>query len=140
MGILDELTKAAGLGAPGQGTAGQPDLAAALGSLLDPKDASVGGNNGLSELLESFAAGGLGEQVSSWLSQGANLPVDANQIAGALNVDTLRQFAAQAGIDFDQAAASLAEVLPGLVDKLSPQGGAPDAGALSDLLGRLGQR
>lgn len=137
MGFFDELAREAGLDTLGKDGAATPDLAGAIASLLNPKDGSVGGHGGLEELLGAFAASGLGEQVSSWLSQGANQPVDARQVAGALDADTLRQFAARAGVDLDQAAAALAGVLPGLVDRLTPHGETPDASSLVDLLGRL---
>ena len=134
MGFLGELTKGGDLGAIGDMITSNPDLMKAAGSLLDSSDSSVGGANGLNDLLGQLSASGLGDQVSSWLSSGGNKSVSADQLSSVLNSDTLRQFAEKAGIDPNQASAALAQVLPGLVDKLSPNGETPSGDALSSLL------
>lgn len=136
MGFLDDLTKG-GLGSIGDMIGSNPDLMKAAGSLLDGSDSSVGGGNGLSDVLAQLSASGLGDQVSSWLSNGANQSVSADQLSGALNSETLKQFAEKAGIDIGQAGAALATVLPGLIDKLSPNGESASNDALGSLLAGL---
>jgi uncharacterized protein YidB (DUF937 family) len=137
MGLLDSFTKGGDFGAIGDMITSNPDLMKAAGSLFDGSDSSVGGSNGLNDLLGQLSSSGLGDQVSSWLSDGGNKSVSADQLSSALNSDTLRQFAEKAGIDIDQASAALAQVLPGLIDKLSPNGKSTSSDALSSLLAGL---
>jgi uncharacterized protein YidB (DUF937 family) len=134
MGFLDELSKGAGLGSLTDLVNNNPDLMRAAGSLLSNEEGSVGGKGGLNDLLAQLSSGGLSNQVSSWLSDGANMSISAEQINQVLGSDTVRQFAAKAGIDMGQAGSALAEMLPGLIDQLSPQGKAPANDALDKLL------
>jgi len=85
---------------------------------------------GLSGLVQSFHDNGLGSVVSSWVSTGQNLPVTADQIQAVLGNDKVQQFAAKAGITPDVAKAKLAELLPTLVDKLTPHGTVPESSGL----------
>jgi len=137
MGFLDELTKGGSLDSLMDMVNNNPHVTRAAASLLNPEDGSVGGNIGLREIVDQLSSGGLAEQVSSWLSTGANKSVGADQIYAALNSDTLKQFASMAGIDFSKAGAALADVLPGLIDQLSPEGKAASGDALTKLLGAL---
>lgn len=137
MGFLDSLAKSGNLGSIGEMISDNPDLVKAAGSLLNSEDGSVGGSGGLNDVLAQLSAGGLGDQVSSWLSSGENKSVTADQISSALNSDALKQYAEKAGIDMSQVGTALAAVLPGLVDQLTPDGKAPSGDALSGLLGSL---
>ena len=65
---------------------------------------------------------GLGAQVASWLGNGSNLPIDVEQIRGALGNEQLQKLAAQFGVPLDQISGLLAQYLPETVDKLSPNG------------------
>ena len=137
MGFLDDLSKDGNLGSLMDMVTGNPEVMKAAARLLNPEDGSVGGGMGLREIVDQLSTSGLGQQVASWLSNGANISVSADQLAGALGSDTLKQFAAMAGIDVSQAGAALAEVLPGMIDQLSPDGKAPSADTLGSLLGSL---
>ena len=87
---------------------------------------------------------GLGEQVSSWIGNGQNLPVSAEQIQSALGSGVVSSLAGKLGLDASQASGMLAQVLPDLVNHLTPQGqvteGAAASGQLdaSSLVGMLG--
>ena len=80
---------------------------------------------GLSGLLEQFQQGGLGELVSSWVGQGGNLPVSAEQIQQVLGSEQLSGLAEKFGLEQGQLSQLVAEHLPGLVDKLTPNGQLP---------------
>jgi uncharacterized protein YidB (DUF937 family) len=82
----------------------------------------------------------LGNVISSWISSGQNLPISGDQIASVLGNGTLGNIASQLGIDPAQASGQLAQVLPGLIDKLTPNGSAPAGGLgnAGDLMGMLG--
>jgi uncharacterized protein YidB (DUF937 family) len=135
VGLFDDLQSQLGaaLGASSSPLAGE------LGKLLI--DAQSGGLQGL---VERFRAHGLGEVVDSWVAVGRNLPVSADQITQALGSDRVQQLAAATGIDVSSLAPKLAEILPQLVDHLTPGGKIPTGGlagalfeqALSALQGR----
>jgi uncharacterized protein YidB (DUF937 family) len=85
---------------------------------------------GLSGLLQSFHDKGLGSLASSWVGTGQNLPITADQIQHVLGSDPVKQMAARAGISPDAAGAALSQLLPTLVDKLTPNGEMPQHSTL----------
>jgi uncharacterized protein YidB (DUF937 family) len=87
--------------------------------------------------LESRKAG---RHRDSWVSTGKNLPISADQIQQALGSGQLGAIAEKLGMSQGDASAKLAELLPDVVDKLTPNGQIPDAGGLGDLLGSLTKR
>jgi uncharacterized protein YidB (DUF937 family) len=66
--------------------------------------------------------GGLDQQVKSWLGPGANLPVTAEQLRAVLGNAQVQEFARQLGLPVDQALKTMAQYLPEIVDKASPNG------------------
>jgi uncharacterized protein YidB (DUF937 family) len=151
MGLLDVLKQLGGGGgqAGSLGTLAEmlmknPQIVSAAISMLNPKDTSVGGGEGLADVVSAFNKGGLGDVVSSWVGGGPNKPVDPGALAGALGPEILGQFAQKAGIGQADAGSALASVLPELINHLTPQGQVPQdnalEGALGSLLGQLGGR
>ena len=69
-----------------------------------------------------FTISGLGQQVQSWVSTGQNLPISADQIMQVLGGAKLQDLAQQVGITQEQAANGLADVLPEIVNQLTPSG------------------
>jgi uncharacterized protein YidB (DUF937 family) len=144
MGLLDSVMGAVtGQGQGGEGLQGllgmlgnQPQLMQVAASLL-ANDGQLGGLQGL---VEKFQQGGLGDVVNSWVGKGANLPISAEQLSGVLGGDTLQGLASQAGVSSQDLAGQLSSMLPGLVDKLTPDGQTPAAGLGNggDLMGMLG--
>ncbi len=136
MGILDQLGQAAA-GMMGGGNDQNPLMQAVVG-LLGQKS-SVGG---LSGLIQAFQKNGLGDIVNSWVSTGKNLPISPEQIQQGLGGDLLKQLASQAGVSPEVAGGQLANLLPGLIDKLTPDGKMPDSNfieqGLNLLRGKLG--
>ena len=92
---------------------------------------------GLSGLVEKLKAGGLGEQVASWIGAGGNLPVSAEQIQAALGSGVVADLAAKAGIDPAAISGQVASLLPGLIDKLTPDGQVGEHSAVQDGLSAL---
>ena len=91
--------------------------------------------NDLGGLLEMLTKSGLMDQAQSWIGTGENKPVSGEQIAQALPDDTLQEVAAQSGVSPQEAADQIAQHLPRAVDKLTPSGELPQAGAsLEDLV------
>ena len=81
---------------------------------------------GLQGMVQSFQDKGLGGLVSSWISNGPNPPITSDQVHQVLGSDQVKALAAKAGISPDAAGAAIAQILPGLVDKLTPNGSVPD--------------
>jgi uncharacterized protein YidB (DUF937 family) len=81
---------------------------------------------GLQGLVQSLHDKGMGGLVSSWISSGPNPPISADQVHQVLGSDQVKALAAKAGISPDIAGAAIAQILPGLVDKLTPNGSVPD--------------
>lgn len=119
MGLLDEVGKMMG----GATQGGAPDIMALAQQLLSQ-------NGGLDGLLQKFKSGGLGEVVASWVGTGENLPVTGQQIQSVLGSEQVAAIARQLGVDPQQASAQIAQVLPGLVNKLTPGGQMPQGGDL----------
>ncbi len=96
-------------------------------------------NGGLAGVLDKFKAGGLAEQAASWVGKGENLPVSAEQISSVLGNGAIAEMAAKFGIDPATLSAQIAEHLPTVVDKLTPNGAveADSGNLLSTVLGML---
>jgi uncharacterized protein YidB (DUF937 family) len=83
-------------------------------------------SGGLTGLLASFKEKGMGDIVSSWVSTGKNLPITPEQVQEGLGTERINQFAQQTGMSPDAAKSKLAELLPEVVDKLTPEGKIPE--------------
>jgi uncharacterized protein YidB (DUF937 family) len=115
MGILDSLESSGILGQLG---------AAVLPAVLSEVMGS-GGQGGLNAIVAKLEQAGLGDQVKSWIGNGQNLPITADQIRQVLGNDAVRQLAAKYNIPVDQISEVLAHQLPLAVDQASPNGKLP---------------
>lgn len=88
---------------------------------------------GIGGLVQSFEQNGLGGVVGSWIGNGPNQPVSPQQVQQALGNDQIQHVAGKLGVDSQQASSVLAQLLPGIVDHLTPNGQLPAPG--SSLLG-----
>ncbi len=131
MGLLDGLLGQV-LGNIGGGGGQGNLLANALMGLLNGQ-----GGGGLGGLIGQLQQNGLGQQVASWISTGQNMPVSAEQILQALGQGQVSQIAAQAGLNTQQASTGLAQLLPQLIDHLTPAGTLPQGNDLEQALGGL---
>ena len=85
---------------------------------------------GLSGLVHCFEEKGLGGLASSWVGSGQNLPITPDQIQHVLGSEQVKQLAAKAGMSPEQAGNVLSQLLPTLVDKLTPNGEMPQHSTL----------
>lgn len=83
------------------------------------------GDLDLNQLKQKFESSGLGNKIQSWIGTGENTPATADDIKKTIDPEQLRAAADKAGVDVDTAAQSMAEVLPGVVDKMTPEGRVP---------------
>ena len=82
----------------------------------------TGVQGGAGGLLQQLEQAGLGQHVQSWLSNGQNMPVEASQITNALGSDQLGQLAQKFGVPSDMISQAMSQFLPGIIDKMSPNG------------------
>lgn len=163
MDLTDLLSGALGGAQPGAGQAGQAgqsDLVARLLPLvlqmLQGRQAggvssasgqaagglgSLAGLGGLGGLVSAFARNGLGDVIGSWIGRGQNLPASGSQIAEVLGPGALQQLAVSTGASHAEVTDALSQLLPHVVDKLTPDGTVPEEGIgadSGDLLKQLG--
>ncbi len=124
MGLLDQVVGAVGAMSGQHGEGANALLNSVLQLVNNPQ------TGGLSGLVESFQKGGMGEIVKSWVSTGQNLPISAEQIQSVLGNGQLQSLASQFGLDTTQLAGQLAELLPQVVDGLTPNGTIPEGNDL----------
>lgn len=145
-GVLESVVSSALKG--GQGPGGQNPLANVLGSLVAGAGKSAQGqpagqgldtakllaagfallqqNGGVSGLVENLNRNGLADQVSSWVGTGANKGISPDQLLKALGDPALGKIASQLGVSPQQASASMSQILPELINQLTPKGSVPD--------------
>ena len=105
-------------------------------------------NGGLEGVLGRFRQGGLGQQADSWVSTGQNMNISPDQLQQIFGSSTISDLASQLGMPEDQAGSTMAQLLPEVINHLTPQGQVPENGdeeiaqglsmlANSDLLRRV---
>jgi uncharacterized protein YidB (DUF937 family) len=100
----------------------------------------LGGQGGLQNLIGQFTSKGLGDIVGSWVSTGKNLPVSSDQLKNVLGKDTIGNLSSKLGMESGALTSQLTNLLPDVVDKLTPNGKVPEGDIMSqatDLLGGL---
>jgi uncharacterized protein YidB (DUF937 family) len=121
MGILDSLENSAAF----KSALGQ--LESAVLPVVLNEVLGSGGQGGLSAIVAKLQQAGFGDQVKSWIGNGANLPITAEQLQEVLGSDTVKQLGARFNIPVDQLAQILAQQLPKAVDGASPNGSLPSS-------------
>lgn len=127
MGMFDSLLGQI-TGSLNGDSAGQSGL---VNSMLGMLTSNAGGLQGL---IQTMKDKGLGHIADSWVGTGANHAITPDQIQQILGNEKLRELAAQHGLNVDQIAAHLSQILPAAVDKLTPNGTLPAGGGLGDML------
>ena len=152
MGLLDQILGGLGAGMQGQpqtpagqGLGGAGGAMAALlpvvlgmlanrggtaGALASSMTAGGAGTGGLGGLLQQLTQAGFGRQADSWVGTGANEPLPPQAWSKVLAPEQLSAIAAQAGISEDEARHGLSQLVPEVVDHLTPKGQVPPADEL----------
>lgn len=149
MGLLDSVLGSVMGGQQQAGAAGgggwgslismvtnNPQLMQAVTGMLS----NDGDQGGLGGLVAKFQQAGMGDVVSSWISNAQNQPVSGEELTNVLGADTMAGLAEKLGMNQGDVAGQLSNILPGLIDKLTPNGVAPSGGLgnAGDLMGMLG--
>jgi uncharacterized protein YidB (DUF937 family) len=122
--------------APGAG-GGLGDV---LGQVLGGATGGRGAADGLGGLLEQLQRTGFAEQADSWVGRGANKPISPDAMTQIFGRDGLEQISRQAGISEDEASRGLSELLPEVVDRMTPEGEVPDPDALANSVDAFARR
>jgi uncharacterized protein YidB (DUF937 family) len=146
MGLLDGLLGNVIGSALGGGQAGgaNPMLNAVIGMLANNAGGAAGGAGsalgGLGGLMQQFQGAGLGHVMDSWIGMGANHAISGDQLTQVLGSGQIGQIAQQLGLSHGDAAGQLAQMLPQVINHLTPSGQAPAGGLgnAGDIMGMLG--
>ena len=112
---------------------GSKEGSATKGSQPTSDEGAGGLLAGLGGLVDKLQKGGLGNLINSWVGPGQNQPVSPNQLGPALGPDIIKTLAQRSGLSEEELTRQLSQVLPGLVDKLTPNGRLPTLAELSEL-------
>ena len=83
--------------------------------------------------MDKLQKGGLGQVANSWVGTGQNQPASPSQLGPALGLDIIKTLAQRSGLSEEEITRHLSQILPGVVDKLTPSGRLPTLAELSDL-------
>jgi len=118
--VLGGRTGGSDAGDPAAGGKG-----AMLAMLLPLAMEMIQRNGGVGAVLDKFKQQGLGPQVNSWISTGANQQVSPDAVTNAVGADEVARMAQQLGVPQDEVAGGLAHILPHVVNHLTPDGNVP---------------
>jgi uncharacterized protein YidB (DUF937 family) len=136
MGLLDGLLGAA-LGGDREQTQTQDPLSSILGSLTGGRGTGtgIGGslllqlalmmlqkNGGLDGVLGKFRQAGMGAQADSWVSNGQNMNLSPDQLQQIFGSGSINDIASQLGMSQNQTGSAMSQMLPELINQLTPQG------------------
>jgi uncharacterized protein YidB (DUF937 family) len=139
MGLLDGLIGDV-LGSALSGNQRQDPLGSVLGGLGRGSQAQSGNlllqvvlsllqqNGGLEGVLGRFRQGGLGQQADSWVGTGQNMNISPDQLQQIFGSSTIKDLASQLGVPEGQAGSTMAQLLPEVINQLTPKGQVPENG------------
>ncbi len=119
----------AALGGNAEG-GGQSALISAVGGMISQQ-------GGIEGLMNAFQQGGAGDLMQSWVGTGQNLPISPEALTSVLGSEQVAAIAQQVGIPPEMATTALTQILPMVIDQLTPNGTAPAGDALQAGLGSL---
>jgi uncharacterized protein YidB (DUF937 family) len=116
MSLLDLAEQALGASNPQGGNT------AAIGAVMNLVNSYPGGVGGL---VSAFEKNGLGGVAGSWVGQGANQQISPDQVQNGLGNEALQDVAAKLGVSPDEASGVVAQLLPHVINHLTPNGQVP---------------
>jgi uncharacterized protein YidB (DUF937 family) len=136
MSLIDQIIRSAVTSALGsQSSRSRSPIVMALLALLASRAMAGRGSTtqapasgdlgGLGGLVDRFRQGGLDDIINSWIGTGANKPISPHQLQDALGSETVGDLSRETGLPRDALLSQLSQVLPGVVDKLTPHGQLP---------------
>jgi len=83
-------------------------------------------NGGLEGILGKFREGGLSHQADSWVGTGQNMNISADQLQQVFGSSTINDLASRLGMSEQQAGSEMAQFLPEVINRLTPEGQVPE--------------
>jgi uncharacterized protein YidB (DUF937 family) len=117
---------------------GSKEGSATKGPQAAPDGGAGGLLGGLGGLADKLQKEGLGNLVNSWVGPGQNQPVSPGQLGSALGPVIIKTLAQRSGLSEEEITKQLSQILPGVVDKLTPHGRVPTVAELSQIDVRSG--
>ncbi|MES0201213.1 YidB family protein [Mesorhizobium sp. M0011] len=108
---------------PEQSPAPAPTAPAPVPTETTSADGGLAG--GLGGLLDKLRNAGHGNAADSWVGTGQNQPINANDLGTAIGPQIIREIAQRTGLDEQELLKQLSTALPGIVDRLTPNGQVP---------------
>lgn len=96
--------------------------------------ADVGGLSGITQM---FAQRGHADTVNSWVSTQRNRAISPNDVRDVLGQERVRAVANEAGVSEQEASQGLSNILPQLVDQMTPDAKIPDGDGANATLAQL---
>ena len=128
-GGLGGLAGQGGTGGMTQGGSGMGNKGSALLVMLLPLAMQwVQRNGGLSGVLQRFQHKGYSQQAASWVSTGPNEVLESNAVNDVVGTEELSRLSQQLGVSQEEVSSGMGQILPEMVNRLTPQGGVPDDG------------
>ena len=158
MGLLDDLIgqfkggSAARPGTQTPQTSGGPAMGTVLLTLAPlvigmlrsgsqgTQPAPAGSGGGLGGLLDQFRRAGFGDQTDSWVSTGQNVPLPPEAVEQTFGRSGLADLARRAGLSEVDTSRGLSQLIPEMIDRVTPDGSVPDQNSLLANLSALSQR
>jgi uncharacterized protein YidB (DUF937 family) len=130
MGLLDDVLSHVKSQLGPAANAAHPDLVSTVVQML-------GSGGGLNTLVQQFEQAGLGKMMQSWIATGPNPPISPAQLQQVMGSGQLQALASKLGLSPEAVTSQLAQVLPHLVDGLTPNGQLPQGDLLGGAMGML---
>ena len=134
-GLGDILGQVLGGGQPRGGGLGD-----VLGGLTGRGAGAGPDAGGLGDLLERMQRTGHGDQARSWVSTGQNMPIQPEALDEIFGHGGIEEIARRAGVTPEQASEGMSELLPEVVNHVTPDGDVPDLGQLTESVDGLRRR
>ena len=126
----------------GGGRQGGGGLGDILGQVLGGSGGQpgAGSSGGLGGLIEQMQRAGYGDQARSWVGTGQNMPISPDDLGQVFGPGGIEEIARRAGVTPQEASEGLSELLPEVVDHVTPGGEAPDLDQLTRSVDEMRRR
>jgi uncharacterized protein YidB (DUF937 family) len=132
MDVMNLVSQVAGAAmSSGQEGGGNAAMMNAIAGMLGQQ------SGGMEGLVQAFSQNGMAEQVQSWVGTGENMPISPDQVQNVLGGDMIANLAAQVGVSPEMASTVVAQVLPLLINQLTPHGTVPEGNDLQSSISAL---
>jgi uncharacterized protein YidB (DUF937 family) len=138
LAMLSNRGTGAGSGQVAGSSRGGGDIGDLLGALLG--GSGSGGSGGLGGLLTQLQRAGFGQQADSWVSRGQNMPLPPDALEQVFGRGGMAEIARRAGVSEADATRGLSQLLPEVVDRVTPEGRVPDMDSLSASVDAMSRR